>query len=75
MTHHLTLKQIEPVTHDTYHLVFDRPEGFAFTPGQGVELFVQKDGWKDKGRPFTPVTLPDEPSWSLSSNLTRTTTA
>lgn len=62
MTHHLTLKQIEPVTHDTYHLVFDRPEGFDYSPGQGVELHVLKDGWKDKGRPFTPVTLPDEPT-------------
>ncbi|WP_323764112.1 FAD-binding oxidoreductase [Marinovum sp.] len=62
MTHHLTLKQIEPVTHDTYHLVFDRTERFEFTPGQGVELFLQKDGWKDEGRPFTPVTLPHEPT-------------
>lgn len=62
MTHHLTLKQIEPVTHDTHHLIFDRPEDFAFSPGQGVELFVQKDGWKHEGRPFTPVTLPHEPT-------------
>lgn len=61
MAHQLTLKQIQPVTHDTNHMVFDRPEGFEFKPGQGVELFVLKDGWADKGRPFTPVSLPDEP--------------
>lgn len=62
MTHRLTLKLIEPATRDTHHLVFDRPEGFEYTPGQGVELHLLKDGWEDKGRPFTPVTLPDEPT-------------
>ncbi len=59
---HLTLKQIEPVTRDTHHLVFDRPEGFEYSPGQGVELFLLKDGWEAKGRPFTPVTLSDDPT-------------
>lgn len=62
MAHRLTLKHIEPATHDTYHLVFDRPDGFDFTPGQGVELHLLKDGWQNEGRPFTPVTLPDEPT-------------
>lgn len=62
MAHQLVLKQIEPITHDTYHLVFDRPGDFVYSPGQGVELHVLKDGWKDKGRPFTPVTLPDDPN-------------
>lgn len=60
MAYHLTLKRIEPVTHDTHHLVFDRPAGFDYAPGQGVELHLLKEGWEDKGRPFTPVTLPDE---------------
>lgn len=62
MKHHMTLKMIEPVTHDTNHLIFDRPEGFEFAPGQGVELHLLKKGWEDKGRPFTPVTLPYEPT-------------
>jgi len=62
MSFRLTLKHIEPVTHDTYHLVFDRPDGFDYAPGQGVELHLLKKGWDDKGRPFTPVTLPDEPT-------------
>lgn len=62
MSRRLTLKQIEPVTHDTHHLVFDRPEGFVYSPGQGVELHLLKDGWREKGRPFTPVTLPEEPT-------------
>ncbi|MDN5785846.1 FAD-binding oxidoreductase [Pseudorhodobacter sp.] len=62
MAHQLKLKRIEPVTHDTHLLVFDRPDGFAYSPGQGVELHLLKDGWQDKGRPFTPITLPDEPT-------------
>lgn len=62
MAHEMTLKRIESVTHDTHHLVFERPEGFEYTPGQGVELHVLKEGWDDKGRPFTPVTLPEEPT-------------
>lgn len=60
MTHKLSLKRIEPVTHDTNHLVFDRPEGYDFTPGQATELAVLKDGWEDEKRPFTFTSLPDD---------------
>ncbi|HEY9039264.1 MAG TPA: FAD-binding oxidoreductase [Roseovarius sp.] len=60
MAHTLTLRAIEPVTHNTHHLVFDRPEGFEFEPGQAIEMTLQKDGWRDEGRPFTPVSLPGE---------------
>ncbi|WP_322989858.1 FAD-binding oxidoreductase [Hoeflea sp.] len=62
MNYRMTLKRIEPVTHDTYHLVFDRPEGFQYSPGQGVDLYLLKPGWEDEGRPFTPVSLPHEPT-------------
>lgn len=62
MSHDLVLKEISPATHDTHHLVFDRPDGFEFSPGQGVELRLDKDEWRKKGRPFTPVSLPDEPT-------------
>lgn len=59
MTHTLTLQKIEPVTHDVHHLVFDRPEGYDFTPGQATELALDRDGWRDEKRPFTFVNLPD----------------
>ncbi len=62
MVQRLKLTQINSVTHDTHHLVFDRPDGFEYAPGQGVELFLLKGDWKDKGRPFTPVSLPHEPT-------------
>lgn len=60
MSHTLTLQKIEPVTPDTHHLVFDKPEGFDFTPGQAVDLALDRDGWRDEKRPFTFVSLPQE---------------
>lgn len=56
----LTLKSIEPVTHDVNHLVFEKPEGFEFTPGQAVDMALDKDGWREEKRPFTFTSLPDE---------------
>lgn len=60
MTHTLTLQKIEAVTPDTHHLWFDYPEGFRHTPGQAVDLALDRDGWRDEARPFTPVSLPGE---------------
>ncbi|MCL3882190.1 FAD-binding oxidoreductase [Marivita sp. GX14005] len=60
MTHKLTLQSIEPVTHDTHHLVFNKPEGFEYTPGQATDLSLDRDGWRDKKRPFTFVNLPSD---------------
>lgn len=61
MTHAMTLKSIEPVTHDTYRLRFDKPEGFSFKPGQATLLRLDRDGWRDNKHPFTMTSLPDEP--------------
>ncbi|MHC9234727.1 FAD-binding oxidoreductase [Pseudooceanicola sp. 502str34] len=60
MTHTLTLQHIEPVTPDTHRLRFRRPDGFDFTPGQAVDMALDKDGWREEKRPFTFVSLPDE---------------
>ncbi len=57
----LTLQQISPVTHDTHHLVFDRPEGFDFTPGQATHMALDRDGWRDEDRPFTMTSQPGDP--------------
>ena len=62
MTHSLILHEIEAVTPDTYALTFGRPKAFDFEPGQAAELFLQKDGLADEGRPFTMVSQPDAPS-------------
>lgn len=60
MTHELKLREIHKATHDTHHLIFDMPPGFDFEAGQAIEMKLQKDGWQDEGRPFTPVSLPGE---------------
>lgn len=60
MSYTLTLQKIEPVTHDTNHLVFNRPDGFDFKPGQATDFALNKDGWRDEQRPFTFTSLPDE---------------
>ena len=59
MTHKLTLKSIAPVTHDTWHLIFDRPEGFDFEPGQATHWALDKDGWRDEDRAFTMTSHPE----------------
>lgn len=59
MTHKLTLKSISPVTHDTWHLIFDRPADFTFEPGQATHAALDKDGWRDEDRPFTMTSHPD----------------
>lgn len=60
MTHKLTLQSITPVTHDVNRLVFDKPAGFTYTPGQAVDFALDRDGWRDEERPFTFTSLPDE---------------
>jgi ferredoxin-NADP reductase len=60
MAHSLTLKSIEPVTHDTNHLVFEKPSGIEFKPGQAVDLALDKEGWRDEKRPFTFTSLPED---------------
>lgn len=60
MEHRCQLLMSEFVTHDVKRFVIERPDSFNFTPGQGVELSIDKEGWRDEGRPFTPTSLPDD---------------
>ncbi|NNE31224.1 MAG: flavodoxin reductase [Winogradskyella sp.] len=60
MSHHITLKKIELVTHNVLRLVTDKPQGYSFTPGQATELAINREGFKTKKRPFTFTSLPDD---------------
>jgi ferredoxin-NADP reductase len=60
MSYTLELQAIEPVTHDVNRLIFPKPDGYAFTPGQATELSLDRDGWRDEGRPFTFTSLPGD---------------
>lgn len=55
--HVVTLLMSEFVTHDVKRFVLSRPSGFSFRPGQGVELAINRPGWTDEARPFTPTGL------------------
>ena len=50
MEHTLVLKTIEPLTHDTYRLVFDKPTGYEYAPGQATELTLHREGLRDQPR-------------------------
>ncbi len=60
MAHHLTLRHIEKVAHDACRLVFDRPSGFDFTPGEATEMALDRDGWREEWRPFTLTSQPED---------------
>lgn len=57
MQQRVTLLMNAFVTHDVRRFILTRPDGFSFTPGQGVELAIDTDEWRDQGRPFTPTSL------------------
>ena len=54
------IKSIYPVNHDVLRIVLDKPEGAYFVPGQATEIFVDKEGWQNEGRPFTFTSLPSD---------------
>lgn len=60
MTFSLTLQDIKPVTHDTYQLTFDRPDGFNFEVGQATHFALDQSGWRDEDRAFTMTSLPGD---------------
>ncbi|ROU03781.1 FAD-binding oxidoreductase [Histidinibacterium lentulum] len=59
MAHRITLLEKEPVTHDTWHLVFERPAGFTFRPGQATDMALDLEGIEEERRPFTFTSAPD----------------
>ena len=60
MDYKVTLLMREFVTHDVQRFIVTRPDGFRFTPGQGVELAIDTPEWRDQGRPFTPTSLVED---------------
>ena len=61
MKHRTTILMTEFVTHDVKRFIVKKPEIFSFTPGQGVELLIDQEKWREEGgRPFTPTSLPTD---------------
>lgn len=61
MEHTVEILHIGFVTHDVKQFVVTKPDGFEYEPGQGVELALDREGWRDEGRPFTPTGDPRAP--------------
>ena len=57
MSHTLAISEIARITHDVRQFPFEKPDGFAFTPGQAAEVGIDRDGWRDVGHPFTFTSL------------------
>lgn len=54
------VKKVEHLTPDVLHIVVEKPDEANFTPGQATEVFIDKTGWQNEGRPFTFINLPEE---------------
>lgn len=48
-----------PVTHNVRHYRLERPDNFRFSPGQATEVSIDREGWRERKRPFTFTCLPD----------------
>jgi len=58
MVHRTTILMTEFVTHDVKRFIVKKPDIFNFTSGQGVELVIDQEKWREEeGRPFTPTSL------------------
>ncbi|GAA0755970.1 ferredoxin reductase domain-containing protein [Psychroflexus lacisalsi] len=55
----LKITHIEKITPDVLQIRTSKPSDLEFKPGQATELFINQEGWKDEGRPFTFTSLPE----------------
>ena len=54
------VKSVSKATHDVLRIETEKPAEFNFIPGQATEIFLDKAGWEEEGRPFTFTSLPSE---------------
>ncbi len=47
-------------THDVLQIITEKPDKFRFIPGQAIDISINKEGWKNKKRPFTLTCLPED---------------
>ncbi len=54
------VKSNEYITHDVLRIVFEKPDGYTFTPGQAADISINKSGWEEKLSCFTFTSLPED---------------
>ncbi|MGN6471630.1 MAG: FAD-binding oxidoreductase [Rhizobiaceae bacterium] len=60
MTHRVRILEAENVTHNVRRFRFEKPAGYEFEPGQATDVLSDRDGWREKKRPFTFTCLRDQ---------------
>ncbi len=58
--HTVKILTIGHVTRDTLQIFTERPQGLDFSPGQAIDVSINKEGWENEIRPFTFTSLPDD---------------
>lgn len=61
MSHIIKIISIAHVTHDVLHITAEKPDSWTYSPGQAVDVSINKPGWEKKKRPFTFTSLPSDP--------------
>lgn len=56
--HIARINLVEKITHDVLRVTTEKPEQYAFTPGQATEVVINKPNWINEKRPFTFTSLP-----------------
>ena len=59
-THTVKILSIGHITRDALQIFTERPQGLDFSPGQAIDISINKEGWKNEIRPFTFTSLPDD---------------
>ncbi|MCO5249054.1 MAG: FAD-binding oxidoreductase [Chitinophagales bacterium] len=60
------IKSIGHLTHDVLQIVLEKPAGLTLYPGQAVDVAINKPGWEEGWRSFTPVSLEDDAELELN---------
>lgn len=69
-TEHLVkILAVERVTHNVKVFVCEKPEGYAFRPGQATEFSLDKAGWREVKRPFSFTSLPGAPTLAFTIKI------
>jgi ferredoxin-NADP reductase len=58
--YNVKVNSVEKVTRNVLQIRTEKPADINFIPGQATEISINKEGWKDKTRPFTFTSLPEE---------------
>ena len=64
----LVLREQQHIARDTYRMVFEKPEGLSFEPGQSIRVFFADS---DESRTFTILDAPGDPVLSFAFRNTR----